>query len=171
MINWSDIISSLSTTEGVCVSFNNVENIPVGASGFNEIINNFKKANYDFSTIKWYDYFPGEHFAKSVEDEFAAIVNCTPCRSWISKVNPGYYAPYHWDIEEKEELYLSMGKLKRFTCFITDPKFGQVMIVEDQCLYNQPLDTIYEWPSYRAWHAASNAGLEPQLLYHFLGYQ
>ena len=51
MINWSDIISSLSTTEGVCVSFNNVENIPVGAIGFNEIINNFKKENYDFSTI------------------------------------------------------------------------------------------------------------------------
>lgn len=171
MINWSEIILSLNSKEGLCVSFEHSENIPMQADGAYEIYNNFKKANYNFSVIRWYDYFPGEHFDKSVEDKFGEIVNCKPCRSWISRVDPGYYAPYHWDIDEKENEYLRMGSLKRFTCFITEPKFGQVMIVEDQCLYNQPVNTIYQWPSYRSWHAASNSGLEPQYLYQFLGYQ
>jgi hypothetical protein len=171
MIDWHNVINKLDLDNGVCVSFDNIDNIPVGASGYEEILENFKKANYNFDIIKWYDYFPGVHFDKAVEDDFSKIVNCKPCRSWISRVDPGYYAPYHWDIEEKEEFYLSLGSLIRYTCFITEPKFGQVMIVEDQCLYNQPKNAIYQWPSYKAWHAASNAGLEPQYLYQFLGYK
>jgi hypothetical protein len=49
------------------------------------------------------------------------------------------------------------------------PKFGHVLILEDECFYNIEQHEIYEWNWYRSHHAGTNCGTEPYYLFHFLG--
>ena len=52
MIDWHNVINKLDLDNGVCVSFDNIDNIPVGDSGYEEILENFKKANRIIATKK-----------------------------------------------------------------------------------------------------------------------
>jgi hypothetical protein len=171
MINWKLITDHLLDKEGTHVSLNHPDNIPINNLYFAQIKGQLDRANYDFSSVDWIDYYPGTHFDNACVEEFSNIVGHRLCRAWISRVDPGKNAPWHWDVDDREEEYLQQGSLKRWTCFITEPKVGHSLIIGNKGFYNEPAGTIYEWPSHREWHCAANCGLEPQLLFHFLGYQ
>lgn len=164
-INWKEFMAGMHEQVGRPVALDS-ENIP---SNFIEIKQVLDNAKFNSKSITWYFYAAGMHFPEHVVNQFAEEVNCKVCKAWVSRLDPGDYAPWHWDMDDNEEEYLKQGTLKRFTVFIHEPSFGQVLFVENRCYYNQTTGTVIEWPSYKNIHASANAGLHPQYLFHFLG--
>jgi len=138
-------------------------------NSYRGIIDTWSNAGYKLSDIYWYDYYPGVHFDIEIQNKFADIVNADPRRVFVSEVDPGRNVPYHWDVEDKEQEWLAQGELKRWVCFMDKPRWGSVLILEDQCFYNIAQGEIWEWDYYRSHHAGTNCGKHKQYLFHFLG--
>ena len=136
---------------------------------YRSIIDTWKDAGYKLEDIIWHDYYPGEHFDIEIQNKFADIVNAEPRRVFVSDVAPGRNVPYHWDVEDKEEEWLAEGELKRWVCFMDKPRWGSVLILEDECFHNVEQGAIYEWDHYRSYHAGTVVGKDNQYLFHFLG--
>jgi hypothetical protein len=169
MINWYDIVQSISAKPGKAITADQaIWNM--GNPEYSKIYDMWQAGNMNMPSVRWINYYPDIDFDQSVSDEFAESVGVTPLRSWISRIDPGYCAPLHYDVDDNEEEYLKNGELRRFTCFIIHPLIGHVMAVDKEYLYSQPLGTIYNWPNYRAWHGAMNAGLRSNYMFHLIGY-
>jgi len=177
LIDWDKVIADVQPHTG---DFNSVTSVvdrseaeAVGdqtlLSSYREVIGTWETAGYDLKQIQWYDYYPGEHFDITVQQVFEQMFNIIPRRVFVSEVLPGRCVPYHWDVEDHEKEWLAEGKLVRYVCFIDKPKFGHVLILEDECFYNIEQHEIYEWDFYRSHHAGTNCGTEPYYLFHFLG--
>jgi hypothetical protein len=177
IIDWDVILEKIVSRTGdynsvksvVDRSESNWEDDPTLLGSYHEVIGTWKKANYDLNNIEWWDYYPGNHFDNDVQDKFAELVNADPLRVFISEVMPGQCVPYHWDVEDHEEEWLKIGPLVRYVCFVDKPKFGHVLIVDQECFYNAEQHLIYQWNNYRDHHAGTNCGTEPYYLFHFLG--
>jgi hypothetical protein len=167
-MNWNKIIEELEN--GVDVTAD-LEKWNLTTPGYLEIYQLWKDANFNLSSIKWTNYYPGKHFDQTVETSIAEQLGITALRSWISKIDPGYCAPWHWDVDDNEQEYISKGTLYRYSVFIEDPKPGHIFLVDSQVYANQPKGTTVKWDNYRAWHAGSNVGLEPKYMYHIIGYK
>lgn len=168
-IDWNTILHSISQQEGVSVTPDpskwNLE-----TPGYNEIVKLWDDANFNKESVEWINYYPGKHFDINVENGLAEYLKIKPIRSWISRVNPGYMTGWHWDVDDNEEQYQSLGNLVRYTCFIAKPNLGQVLIVGNQCYYSMPQCSLVKWDNYKEWHCGMNGGLKPKYLYHLLGY-
>jgi len=167
MIKWDTIIKNLSKGSNVTVdparwNLDNPE--------YENIFNIWKKANFNFNSIKWTNYYPGVHFSSDVVDEQKKLLklNCVH-RSWISKIDPGYMAPWHWDVDDNEEEYLKHGPIVRYTVMIEKMAHGHILIIGDDHYYNQPTNTVIKWSNYKEWHNGINAGMSPNYLFHILG--
>jgi len=177
LIDWDSVIASIiprsgdynSVTSVVDRSESNWSDVPELLGSYHEIIDTWQKANYDLTNIEWWDYYPGQHFDVSIQNKFAEFVNAEPLRVFISEVMPGQCVPYHWDVEDHEEEWLKLGTLVRYVCFIDKPKFGHVLIIDQECFYNTEQHLVYEWDNYKYHHAGTNCGTEPYYLFHFLG--
>jgi hypothetical protein len=167
--DWNTILEQIKDKEGEARTYG--VDFYVNADGrFNNIIDLWKQAGYDKSgTVEWINYYPGKHFDQSVVEAFEKFTGYKCARAWISKIRPGKYAPYHWDIDDQEEEYLAQGELKRWSCTVSEPSKGQVFIVEDTVIHNEPQGTVIEWPNHRAWHAGGNCSFKPKYLFNFLG--
>ena len=103
--------------------------------GYKEILDLWKAANFNLETIKWINYYPTKDFPQEIVDSFAKKLNLsTVHRSWISRIDPGYMAPWHWDIDDNEEEYLKQGPITRYTIFLKDTAPGQIFILEKEYL-------------------------------------
>jgi len=177
LIDWDSVIASItprsgdynSVTSVVDRSESNWSDVPELLGSYHEIIDTWQKANYDLTNIEWWDYYPGQHFDVSIQNKFAEFVNAEPLRVFISEVMPGQCVPYHWDVEDHEEEWLKLGTLVRYVCFIDKPKFGHVLIIDQECFYNTEQHLVYEWDNYKYHHAGTNCGTDPYYLFHFLG--
>ena len=136
---------------------------------YHNVINTWDEAGYNLEEIQWWDYYPGEHFDIEIQNKFAKLVNAQPLRVFVSDVAPCNNVPYHWDVEDNEEEWLKLGKLKRWVCFMDIPRWGNVLILEDQCFHNVAQGDIWEWDDYRSHHAGTSMGVHHQYLFHFLG--
>jgi hypothetical protein len=67
-------------------------------------------------------------------------------------------------IDNEEELSTQPDRI-RFHCHIMPPTWGHVLIVDNQCFYNQPIGSVYKWSSRKLWHAGTNCGLVPKYLF------
>lgn len=175
-IDWDSVVD-------ICKNCNTGDlNTPVGVidrseseadgpllESYRGIMNTWLDAGYNLEEIVWNDYYPGEHFDIGVEETFAKIVNAEPRRVFVSEVAPGRNVPYHWDVEDKEEEWLAEGELKRWVCFMDKPRWGSILILEDECFHNVAQGEIWEWDSYRSYHAGTVCGKDTQYLFHFLG--
>ena len=175
IVNWDEIIKICSEVEGdrrtpidiydrVLSDTNNVK-----LSEYKEVFTKWVCAGYKIPQIEWHDYFPEEHFDILVRDKIAEFLNARPCRVFISKVLPGKIVPWHYDIDDEEEKFLKDGYLKRYTIFIQKPQIGHVLPLEKHCFHMMPQGDVWEWDSYRNWHAGINLSFEPHFLFHFLG--
>jgi len=168
-IDWQSLVNDLLTKEGDARTFGG--NFYHNTDGrFDEVISLWKTAGYDKSgTVEWINYYPGKHFDSSVIKLFEEYTNTTCARAWVSKIRPGRYAPYHMDIDDDEELYLSKGELVRYTAHPGISERGQVLIVEDSLFHLEEQGNVYMWPNHRAWHAGGNCSFKPKFLFNFLG--
>lgn len=169
-MDWSNIINSLSTQEGTSIttdpSYWNSDNPEYG-----EIYKLWKSADFNEKSIKWINYYPDKNYSKNIETEISASLNVSPLRSWISRIDPGYYAPWHWDIDDNIEEYKAKGPILRYTVFIDKPQMGHIFILSDKYYFNIETGTTLEWPNYSDWHAGINGGLAPYYMFHLLGHK
>jgi hypothetical protein len=168
-IDWDTVIETL-VQPGVDVT-TNLTSRKDDTSGYSEIYSNWKNANFNMTAIKWTNYYPGVHFDSKITDSLAKHLNVNVHRSWISKINPGYFAPRHWDVDDNESEYLKKGTPVRYSCFIEKPAHGHIFIVGDNYYFNQPQGTLVKWDNYKEWHSGINAGMTPKYMFHLLGYQ
>jgi hypothetical protein len=140
-----------------------------GLPGLDEVASMWSAAGYktpaNGGTVSWDMFFPGTSFPQSVVDRFAEYIGLqTPNSCWISRINPGLFAPIHWDVNDNEEYLSKQPDRPRWHCHISKPAFGHVFIAEDKCLYNQQQGSTYKWSSRKLWHAGTNCGLTPKYI-------
>lgn len=169
MVNWDSILLDIKQKTGktnkVDPAIWNLE-----TPGYGEILQLWQKNNVNTDSIEWINYYPTINYSKDIEIEFANSFNCTPLRSWISRIDPGYMTGWHWDVDDHESEYKSKGKLVRYTCFIDKPKVGHAFVIGQQCYYNVLQGTTVKWNKYNEWHCGMNGGLEPNFMFHLIGY-
>jgi hypothetical protein len=137
---------------------------------FNEIITKWTTAGYDKGdSVEWINYYPETHFSLEVINHFEKWSNSQCARAWISRIRPGKMAPFHQDIDDNIEKYLSKGQLIRFSIFISEPSSGAVFILKDDVYHLQPAGTILQWDDYLDWHAGMNAGFKDKFMFNFIG--
>lgn len=166
---WDKIIDSLSLEQGVDVVFDK-SRWNLNTPGYTDVYQLWKDSNFNENSIKWINYYPTKHYDKNIIDDLANHLKVETIRSWISRIDPGYFAPWHWDIDDKETEYLSKGNLIRFSCFIERPSMGHVFILGDQYYFNVPQGTLIKWSNYKDWHCGINGGLTSKFMLHLLAY-
>lgn len=139
-------------------------------SEYDKIYNLWKAANFNPDAIKWINYYPGQHFDQSLVDDIAAYLRVNVHRAWISRVDPGYFSPWHWDVDDNEAEYLQKGSPKRYSIIIGPPAMGHIFILGRDYLYGVPEGAIFKWNNYKEWHSGINAGLTPKFMLHLLAY-
>jgi len=169
-IDWDELISSLMLQQGVSVT-TDPSRWDLNTPGYNEIFKIWKKANFNSAAIKWTNYYPEQHFDQKIVQDVADYLRLTGIhRAWISRVDPGYFAPWHWDVDDNENAYLEKGEIKRYSCFIKSPAHGQIFVIGNDYLYDCPQGAIIKWNNYKDWHSGINAGMTPKFMLHILGH-
>lgn len=133
------------------------------------ILESWVDAGYNINTVYWVDYYPGENYSVDIDNTLAQMLDITVKRSWISKVDPGRVAPWHYDVEDRLDSWHKEGTVVRYTIFIDKPQWGSVFILEGTPFYNIRQGEIYMWDSPDQYHGAVACGGEPQFLYHVIG--
>jgi hypothetical protein len=166
VINWNEVISKLSN--GVAITADK-DKWNLATPGYLEIYKMWEKSKFNMSSIKWINYYPVTHYPVSIDDTICEHLGINKLRSWISQIDPGYCAPWHWDVDDNEAKYLERGELVRYTVFIDKPHAGHCFQVGDKYFVNQSQGTCIKWDNYKDWHAGSNAGLSPNYMFHIIG--
>lgn len=162
--DWREILDSLTGKEGVDITPDPaIWRMEVPA--YTEILNIWKTANYKMDSIKWTNYYPGQHYdSKNIDEVLCEKLGVGYRRSWISRVDPGFSAPWHWDVEDDPE---EIDGALRFTVFLGDAKLGHIFILgEEDYFINVEHGTLIKWNRYDEWHIGMNAGLVPKYMYH-----
>lgn len=163
MIDWLELKESIKGKLGK----NSPTNLP-DVPEIQEMKDNLK--NYPADSFEWFNLYPGQDFSNSVVDQFAKQHNLTCCRAWISIINPGKTAPWHWDWDANLPEYESKGSVVRYSVSLGDD-IGHVFMCGKTVYYNLEAGTEIKWSNYKEWHGAANFGFTPYRLFHFLGYQ
>jgi hypothetical protein len=170
MINWDEVIQALEPQEGIAIT-TDPSRWNLDTSGYKEIYEGWKKANFNVAAIKWINYYPGTHYPHEIVSQVAESLELKGVhRSWISRIDPGYMAPHHWDVDDNETEYLKQGSIIRYTIIPKDFASGHFFTLSDKVFYDLAQGITIEWNSHREWHSGVNAGMEPNWLFHILGY-
>jgi len=165
-INWNEIISSIGNKEGIVLP-----KLIWPNPHFEEMKKLYVDSNYILSSAEWINYYPESDYDEEVNRVFGEFVGKPNyARAWISKINPGKTAPWHWDLDDGEEEYLKNGDLLRYTSRISPQCVGQVAIVGNNAIHGGRPGDVYLWPDHRMWHGSVNAGLTPKYQFNYLAY-
>ena len=170
LIDWNAVIKDIENQTPAYTGPSHKEGDMI--PGLNEVTDLWKKAGYvtgdKGGTVGWDMFISGENFDSDIAKkfgEFVGVENYTSC--WISRIHQGMFSPQHWDVNDDEEKLSKQPDKIRFHCHIDQPRWGHVLIVEDQCFYNQPQGSIWKWSSRKLWHAGTNCGLVPKYLFNY----
>lgn len=170
IIDWQGVVDTIKDQEPGYIGPRHRKGDAV--TGIDDIADMWKEAGYviaaDGGNAGWGMYFAGKHFDQTVVDTFCNYVNITPINAWISKIDPGMVAPWHWDANDNEEEYSQMD-LERYSVCICKPKPGHVFAVDDVVMYNQAQGDTFKWTSRKSWHGGANCGLTPKYLFNIFG--
>lgn len=169
-IDWKNIINSLQSTSGVVINDDPVK-WNLKNTEYLKIRNKWQESNFNKHAIGWINYYPKTHFDNNIVTEISKFLKINIHRAWISKVEPGFYAPWHWDIDDKEDEYLSFGNILRFSIFINESEPGQIFILGKDYFYNSFAGLTIKWHSYQEWHCGINASFSPKYMMHLVGYE
>lgn len=169
VIDWNAVIKDIETQNAAYIGPRH--DVGHHVPGVEEVARPIRDAGYKLKheggNASWDMYLPGTNFDVSIVERFVDWVGMDGyTNAWISRVKPGDVAPWHWDITDHEETLEREGlNPDRYHCHVSMPADGHVLIVENQCLYNQAQGNVYKWPSRKSWHAGANAGLVPKYLF------
>jgi len=167
-IDWAELIASLDT--GVDIT-PDLSKWNLDTPGYMDIYKMWQDANFNPASIKWTNYYPEKNYPQELVDKIAAALDLDGIhRSWISRVDPGYFAPWHWDVDDNEQDYLLYGKIRRYSIMLSGPVLGHIFILGDKYYYNSPEGLVVEWNDYKEWHSGINAGMKPKYMLHLIGY-
>jgi hypothetical protein len=170
MINWNHIVDNLVQEPGSAIT-TDPSRWNLKTPGYEEIYKIWRDANFNAAAIKWINYYPGTHFDEEVVKEASSLLNLTGVhRSWISRIDPGYMAPWHWDVDDNERTYLEKGAITRYTIIARDFIPGQMFILKDKHFYDLKQNAIIKWDHHRDWHSGINGSMSPNWMFHILGY-
>jgi hypothetical protein len=171
-VDWNSILTSIKSQQPEYVGPRHRAG-DEKAPGVDEVADIWSNAGYttidNGGNASWDMFLPEINFDKEIVFKFAKFVNVESyTNAWISRVNPGFVAPWHWDVTDNETT-LAQKNCVRFHCHIQplNEIVGHTLIVEDTCLYNQKPGEVYEWSDRRNWHGAANCGTEPMYLFNF----
>jgi hypothetical protein len=168
-VDWNDVINTLIEPA------NNITIDPakwkLEYPGYKDIFAMWQEANFNMDAVRWKNYYSGTHYDERSVEKLAEYLQLNGIhRSWISKIDPGYFAPWHWDVDDNEAKYLEKGEIFRFSVFIQPPHHGHIFIINNDYLFNIPQGTIFKWNYYKDWHAGINAGMTPKYMLHLVAY-
>jgi hypothetical protein len=163
--NWKEVISKLGS--GVDVT-TDPSRWNLDTLGYKEIYQTWVEAKFNMDAIKWTNYYPGKHFDNGILDVYSDDFKVIH-RAWISRLDPGYMAPPHWDVDDNEQEYLKHGPLKRKTVIMHDFVLGQIFILGKVHYYDLKENLVIDWNKYNEWHSASNASMLPNYMFHIIG--
>lgn len=166
--DWDNVIDSLEKQDGVSITAD-PSKWNLDTPGYTDIYKIWQDAKFNPNAIKWINYYPDTHYAQEIINELAQGLHLRVLRSWISKIEPGYFAPWHWDVDDNEEEYLQGGDIVRYSIFIEPPAMGHVFIINDDYYFNMLQGKIVKWKNYKDWHCGINGGLKPKYMLHILG--
>ena len=174
-VNWDDVIGNLGDSENThtpsVTAWPAWDTEEESRIGMRAVFDTWKKANFNLLAIKWTNFYVGSNYDSKLVDQMANYLNLSGVhRSWISSVDPGYMAPWHYDYDDNEHHYLEKGTPRRFTFFITKPSMGHIFILGEDYYFNNPQGTVITWDNYKEWHGGINAGLVPKYQFHLIGY-
>lgn len=161
--DWKKLINSIQDQEGIPITPDpRIWRTEIPAYG--EIKKTWDDANYPEEHIKWINYYPEQHYTSEIDEILCDHFNIGYRRSWISRIDPGFSAPWHWDVEDDPEDY--DGPL-RLSIFIKDCEPGHIFILgkEDVFFNMKEGDGIF-WKRFNEYHIGMNAGLSPKYMYH-----
>lgn len=139
---------------------------------FEEMKKLYIDSNYIIDSAEWINYYPEKDYDPVVNKKFGEIIGKPKCvRAWISRINPGKTAPWHWDLDDQEEEYLKNGKLVRYICKMNNNSVGQVTILGNHAIKDFKQGDIIRWPDHRIWHGSVNCGLTPKYQFNYLAYE
>jgi len=166
-INWNEVIDIVKDKEGTVLP-----NLIWDNPHFEEMKKLYTESNYIIEASEWINYYPEQDYDISINEKFGEFVGYPKyARAWISRINPGKTAPWHWDLDDKEAEYIEKGDLIRFVCKMNIPAPGQVTIIGNNTIHGGLQGDIYEWPDHRMWHGSVNCGLKPKYQFNYLGYR
>lgn len=169
-LDWNSLLETINLQQGKSITISE-KNWNLNNPEYMKILESWKGADFNFQSIGWINYYPGTHFKTSwVQKAQERLCLQGVHRSWISRINPGYYAPWHWDIDDNVEAYKQKGEILRYSIFIGHPNRCHVFVTETSCNTMQKQGTCIKWKSYDEWHAGMNAGLQPKFMFHIIGY-
>ena len=167
-LNFDDLLKTLYDKEGATVS-TDLSRWNLDTPGYSDIHKLWIDAKFNNNAIQWTNYYPVSHFESKIIDEVASYLKLQKVhRAWVSRIDPGYYAPWHWDVDDNEEEYAKEGPISRYTITLEPSKLGHILILGNDYLFNLPSNAIYKWNNHREWHAGINAGLNPTFMLHIV---
>jgi hypothetical protein len=167
MIEWNNVINVLDA--GIAIT-PDPSRWDLSNPEYQKIYAQWEQANFNMSAIKWTNFYPGQQFDERLVNTISQDLGITTHRAWISKIEPGYFAPWHWDVDDNINEYKSKGDIQRYSIFVSNPHPAHFFTTDDQVFSNTPQGTVYKWKDSNSWHAGANAGLTPKYMFHILGY-
>jgi len=172
--DWSDIIEQIEiTTKPLTVYQDTPAYEDQWASNplYQEMYSSWVDNSFNPNSIKWRSYYPGVHFDESVVTDMASRLSLNIVHScWISRIDPGFFAPLHCDPFVDDIHDAEKGELKRYALFITPSELGHIFIIGQDHLYNFPVGTIIKWNNPNDLHIGINGSMKTKYMVNILGY-
>jgi hypothetical protein len=161
-IDWVNIINNLVngktiTAEPDIFDLNNPH--------YMKIYNTWRSANFNMDSVRWTNYYEYGDLTTVISKR----LNVTPLRSWISRLDPGYIAPWHYDVDEREDEYI-VKNAQRYSCFISESSIGDITIIGDDLFSNIEPGVLIKWNNRLEYHTGICASMKPSYMYHLIAY-
>lgn len=119
-------------------------------------------------TVGWDMYLSGANFPHSIVTQVCDWIGIENISTWISAIHPGEYAPLHYDFQDDETVFDQPG-VERYHVHITKSVPGHAFFVGNECAYGYSAGDVYQWGSWRDYHAGVNAGLQKKFTMNIIG--
>ncbi len=171
-VDWESLIDLIKVQSGDSKDFDFFKRLS-SKDHYKDIFNKLNDSKFNTQSIGWINYYPDLHYDSKIDKSIKNWLGLDGIhRSWISRVNPGFYAPWHWDVDDNEQEYLRKGSIKRYSGFL-DQKSNNIahtFVIENEYIFNTEQGEFIYWTNHRSWHAGMNGGLDPKFMYHILGW-
>mgnify|MGYP006429442957 CR=1 FL=1 len=170
LIDWDTVIQSLKNNTGKEIAATKNKKELVDNPEYSRLFELWESRGFNLSSAKWTNFYPGDDYSDTTIPLLEDYLKVHHIRSWISRIDPGYCTPWHWDIDNNINDYKKLGDLVRYSIHISKPDYGHAFLIGKTANYFCEQGDVYRWSDYDAWHGGFNCGVSPKYLLNFLSY-